>query len=56
MRESLIDSMLRDEKILGDGLPDAALEVAAGQCSELAGNPYTLAFCSGLDSCRGLAE
>jgi hypothetical protein len=36
---------------INDELPDAALEVAAGKCWELAGNPFTLAFCTGLDTC-----
>jgi hypothetical protein len=56
MREPLIDTMRHDEKMLSDELPNAALEVAASKCSELAGNPYTIAFCSGLDTCPGLAE
>jgi hypothetical protein len=51
MSESLIDSVLYDEEILGDELPDAALEVAAGKCWEQAGNSFTLAFCTGLDTC-----
>jgi len=55
MRESLIDVVRSDEKMLSDEVPDAALEIAAGKCSEL-GNPYTIAFCSGLDTCPALAE
>lgn len=55
MSESLIDLMLYDEE-LSDELPDAALEVAASKSWEQVGNPYTLAFCSGLDSCPRLAE
>jgi hypothetical protein len=51
MRESLIDAKLYDEAMFSDEPPDAALEVAASKRSELAGNPFTLAFCSGLDSC-----
>jgi len=45
MGESLTDLMLYDE------LPDAVLETAASKCWEQAGNPFTLAFCSGLDTC-----
>jgi hypothetical protein len=33
-----------------DELPDAALEVAAGKPGDI-GNPFTIAFCSGLDTC-----
>ena len=33
-----------------DELPDAALEVAAGKHWEI-GNPFTIAFCTGLDTC-----
>jgi hypothetical protein len=47
MTEPTID---RDEQILSDELPDVALEVAAGKYGE-AGNPFTIAFCSGLDTC-----
>jgi hypothetical protein len=47
MSESFIES---DEEILGDQLPDVALEVAAGKYWEV-GNPFTLAFCSGLTTC-----
>jgi hypothetical protein len=39
------------EEALCDELPDAALERAAGKCWESAANPFTLAFCSGLDTC-----
>jgi len=45
MGESLTDLVLYDE------LLDAALEIAASKCWEQAGNPFTLAFCSGLDTC-----
>jgi hypothetical protein len=47
MNESTID---RDEQILRDELRDAALEIAAGKYGEV-GNPFTIAFCSGLDTC-----
>jgi hypothetical protein len=45
------DVVFYDEEIRSDELPDAALEAAASKCSELAGNPFTLAFCTGLDTC-----
>jgi hypothetical protein len=48
MSESLTD--LVDEETFDDDLPDAALEVAAVKYWE-GGNPFTLAFCSGLDTC-----
>jgi hypothetical protein len=38
-----------DEEMFSDALPDAALERAAGKCWE--GAYFTLAFCSGLDTC-----
>jgi hypothetical protein len=36
-----------DEEILGDQLSDVALEAADWEV----GNPFTIAFCSGLDTC-----
>ena len=51
MNESPTDSMLYDDEILSCDLPDAALEVAASKVSEPAGNPFTIAFCTGLDTC-----
>jgi hypothetical protein len=50
MNESLTNLELRDETMLNDDLPDVALEVAAGKYWE-AGNPFTIAFCTGLDTC-----
>jgi hypothetical protein len=50
MSESLIHSVLYIEEAITDELPDVALEVAAGKCWEV-GNPFTIAFCSGLDTC-----
>jgi hypothetical protein len=50
MSDSLTDLMLCDEETLSQELPDAALEVAAGKFWEV-GNPFTIAFCSGLDTC-----
>ena len=50
MSESLIGSAFGDEETLSDELPDAALEAAAGKYWEV-GNPFTIAFCSGLDTC-----
>jgi len=54
MNESLTDLMLYDEKVLSDEIADGALEIAACKCWEQAGNPFTLAFCSGLDTCPSL--
>jgi hypothetical protein len=51
MSESLNDFVPDDEKALSNELPDAALEVAASKCWELVGNLFTLAFCTGLDTC-----
>jgi hypothetical protein len=48
---SPVDSVLYNEETLSNELADAALEVAASKYWELAGNLYTLAFCTGLDSC-----
>jgi len=48
MRESLTD--LINEETFAEELPDAALEAAAGRYWEV-GNPFTIAFCSGLDTC-----
>jgi len=50
MSGSFADLMLYDEEALSDELPDVALEVAAGKYWEV-GNPFTIAFCSGLDTC-----
>jgi hypothetical protein len=49
MSESV--TTLYDEEMLGFEVPDAALERAAGKCWEGAANSFTLAFCSGLDTC-----
>lgn len=51
MSESLIDLVFSEEETLSDESPDAALEVAAGNCWAHAGNPFTFAFCTGLDTC-----
>lgn len=50
MSDSLTDLMLCDEETLSQELPDVVLEAAAGKYWE-GGNPFTLAFCSGLDTC-----
>ena len=50
MSESLISLVLYSEEPITDELPDVALEVAARKCWEV-GNPFTIAFCSGLDTC-----
>ena len=47
MNEPTID---HDEQTLSDELPDVALEAAAAKYWEI-GNPFTIAFCSGLDTC-----
>jgi len=47
MSESTID---RDEQVLSNELPDAALEIVSGKYGEV-GNPFTIAFCTGLDTC-----
>jgi hypothetical protein len=49
MSESHTDLVLCNEATLNDDLPDVALEVA-GKYWEV-GNPFTIAFCSGLDTC-----
>ena len=40
----------RGEQILSNELPDEAVEIAAGKYGEV-GNPFTIAFCTGLDTC-----
>jgi hypothetical protein len=50
MSESLIDSAFCEEETLSQQLPDVALEVAADKYWKV-GNPFTIAFCSGLDTC-----
>ena len=40
-----------DEEALSDELPDEALKAAASKCWVQAANPFTIAFCSGLDTC-----
>jgi hypothetical protein len=50
MSESFADLVHCDEETLSQELPDAALEVAAGKYWEV-GNPFTIAFCTGLDTC-----
>jgi hypothetical protein len=42
--------ILREEEILSFEVSDEALEAAAGSVREKAG-AFTLAFCSGLDTC-----
>jgi hypothetical protein len=48
MKELLSDSI--NEETFVEDLPDAALEAAAGKHWEV-GNPFTIAFRSGLDTC-----
>ena len=46
----IINLVLHSEEAIIDELPDVALEVAAGKYWEV-GNPFTIGFCSGLDTC-----
>jgi hypothetical protein len=49
--KAMIDKYIeRDEEILSFKVSDEALEMAAGSVKEKAG-AFTLAFCSGLDTC-----
>jgi hypothetical protein len=50
MTEINIDQ--REEEILNYQVSDEALEAAAGTMKDKAG-AFTLAFCSGLDTCPG---
>ena len=50
MSESLANLVLYGKEAIADELPDVTLEIAAGKCWEAA-NPFTIAFCSGLDTC-----
>jgi hypothetical protein len=50
MNEALTNFVIDNEEAFYDELPDVALEVAAGKYGE-AGNPLTLAFCSGFETC-----
>ena len=49
MSESV--TMLYDEEVFSDELPDAALEVAGSKCWEGPASSFTVAFCSGIDTC-----
>ena len=50
MNES--NTALYDEDVLhGDEVPDAALELAGSKLWEGLAGSFTLAFCSGLDTC-----
>lgn len=48
MNDTTIDQI--EEEILSYEVSDEALEVAAGSVKDKAGS-FTLAFCSGLDTC-----
>jgi hypothetical protein len=50
MTDTKIDQ--REEEILSFNVSDEALEAAAGSVKTKAG-AFTLAFCSGLDTCPG---
>ena len=54
VEEGLTQMSEHDEEALRDEVPDAALEAAASKCWEQAANPFTLAFCSGLDTCPSI--
>jgi hypothetical protein len=40
-----------NQEAFGDELPDETLEVAGSKCWEERANSFTLAFCSGVDTC-----
>ena len=48
---SELDIALYDEDVLSDELPDAALEVAGSKSWEGPASSFTVAFCSGIDTC-----
>lgn len=54
MNGSVLDLDRIDEEPLAFEIADAALEAAAGTAKDKAGS-LTLAFCSGLDTCPGVA-
>jgi len=56
MSKSLINSVRHEEETLGDELPDVVLEVAGSKGWEQTGNSFTLAFCTGLDTCPSMRE
>jgi hypothetical protein len=45
------DTAPYDEEVFSDELPDATLEVAGSKCWEGLASSFTLAFCSGVDTC-----
>ena len=49
-----MNELQREEEILTFDVSDEALEAAAGTVKEKAG-AFTLAFCSGLDTCPAVA-
>jgi len=49
-----MNDLQREEDILTFDVSDEALEAAAGTVKEKAGS-VTVAFCSGLDTCPGVA-
>lgn len=54
MNDSTIRSERTEEEFLTYDVSDEALEAAAGTAKDKAGS-LTLAFCSGLDTCPGVA-
>jgi hypothetical protein len=53
-KEQVMNELQREEEILTFDVSDEALEAAAGTVKEKAG-ALTVAFCSGLDTCPGVA-
>jgi hypothetical protein len=53
---SNIDTALLDEETFGDELPDLFLELAGSRGWEQNGNSFTLAFCTGLDTCPSMRK
>jgi len=48
---SELDTALYDEDVLSDEVPDAALEVAGSKSWEAPASSFTVAFCTGIDTC-----
>jgi hypothetical protein len=48
---SELDTALYDEDVLSDEVPDAALEVTGSKSWEGPASSFTVAFCSGIDTC-----
>jgi len=48
---SELDSAVYVEEVFSDELPDETLEVAGSKCWEGPASSFTVAFCSGIDTC-----